>query len=180
MTITGASKRQQGGPSRVALLYLRVATIASEREASWSSHSATYCFDGCFNSLAAASGPMSGRSWRSSCCGTNWASFGARPAAPRWPPLTGFPCRCQPASALRALAVVHRYPCDPPALASPLGGEALDLCYAAGRPPMRRETRELVLRLARENPRWGYQRIVGELKGLGIAVVAASFYARAF
>jgi putative transposase len=40
----------------------------------------------------------------------------------------------------------------------------------AGRPPMRREIRELVLRLARENPRWGYQRMVGELKGLGIAV----------
>jgi putative transposase len=43
-----------------------------------------------------------------------------------------------------------------------------------GRPPMRRETRELVLRLARENPRWGYPRIVGELKGLGIAVSATT------
>jgi transposase InsO family protein len=39
-----------------------------------------------------------------------------------------------------------------------------------GRPPMRRGIRDLVLRLARDNPRWGYQRIVGELKGLGISV----------
>jgi len=43
-----------------------------------------------------------------------------------------------------------------------------------GRPPMRRETRQLVLRLARENPRWGYLRIVGELKGLGIVVSATT------
>jgi putative transposase len=34
------------------------------------------------------------------------------------------------------------------------------------------EIRELVLRLARENPRWGYQRIVGELRGLGFALSA--------
>jgi putative transposase len=44
----------------------------------------------------------------------------------------------------------------------------------AGRPSMRREIRELVLRLARDNPRWGYQRIVGELKGLGVTVSATT------
>jgi hypothetical protein len=43
-----------------------------------------------------------------------------------------------------------------------------------GRPPMRRKIRDLVLRLARDNPRWGYQRNVGELKGLGIPVSATT------
>jgi len=43
-----------------------------------------------------------------------------------------------------------------------------------GRPPIRREIRALVLGLARDNPRWGYQRIVGELKGLGMAVSATT------
>jgi putative transposase len=44
----------------------------------------------------------------------------------------------------------------------------------AGRPPIRREIRALVLRFARDNPRWGYQRIVGELKGLGMVVSATT------
>jgi putative transposase len=43
-----------------------------------------------------------------------------------------------------------------------------------GRPPIGCEVRELVLRLARENASWGYLRIAGELRKLGIAVSATS------
>jgi putative transposase len=39
-----------------------------------------------------------------------------------------------------------------------------------GCPSIDANTRELVLRLAGENPRWGYQRIAGELNKLGLAV----------
>ena len=43
-----------------------------------------------------------------------------------------------------------------------------------GRPPLPAELRELILRLAKENPRWGYKRIQGELQKLGIKVSATA------
>ena len=43
-----------------------------------------------------------------------------------------------------------------------------------GRPALPQETVELILRLAGENPRWGYLRIVGELKKIGVDVSKTS------
>jgi len=43
-----------------------------------------------------------------------------------------------------------------------------------GRPPLAVEVQELVLRLARENPRWSYRRICGKLGKLGLQVSPTS------
>jgi putative transposase len=46
-----------------------------------------------------------------------------------------------------------------------------------GRPPLEQGIQQLVIRLAKENPRWGYQRIKGELLRLGVRVSATAIRA---
>ena len=46
----------------------------------------------------------------------------------------------------------------------------------SGRPPVRRDVRSVVLRLARENESWGYRRIHGELARLGITVAPSTVW----
>jgi putative transposase len=47
----------------------------------------------------------------------------------------------------------------------------------SGRPQLDVDVQQLIIGLARENPRWGYQRIQGELQRLGVGVSATAIRA---
>jgi transposase InsO family protein len=49
--------------------------------------------------------------------------------------------------------------------------------HRPGRPPTGVETQRTIIRLARENPTWGYRRIHGELARLGITIAASTVWA---
>jgi putative transposase len=55
-----------------------------------------------------------------------------------------------------------------------LAGGAWTYPHQPGRPPLDEYIQQLIIRLARENPRWGYQRIKGELQQLGVRVSATT------
>ena len=48
--------------------------------------------------------------------------------------------------------------------------------HRPGRPSTIAETRRLIIRLARENPTWGYRRIHGELARLSITIAASTIW----
>jgi hypothetical protein len=53
-------------------------------------------------------------------------------------------------------------------------GAWTDPHHPTGRPPLDQHTQQLIVRLARENPRWGYQRSKGELQRLSVHVSATA------
>jgi hypothetical protein len=73
------------------------------------------------------------------------------------------------------LAGIPCHACNVASVASGVGGASLDLRHTGrARQGLYFEVVDLVVQMARENPRWGYVRIVGECRKLGVQVSAPS------
>src|SRR6266498_1178423 len=79
----------------------------------------------------------------------------------------------RPRPAQVPLVLLPRHPADAAALAPAADRGSVDLPHRGpGRPPLDEDVQQLIVRLATENPHWGYQRVKGELLRLGVYVSA--------
>src|SRR6266540_4096506 len=85
--------------------------------------------------------------------------------------------RDQPRAAQVPLVLLPRHPADAAALAPAADRGSVDLPHRGpGRPPLDEDVQQLIVRLATENPHWGYQRVKGELLRLGVYVSATAIH----
>jgi putative transposase len=116
------------------------------------------------------------RTWRSWCCATSLACCAARSHVPGLSPPTAL---CWPRS-VESLPRA-RWSCffvTPETLLRwhrrLVAGAWTYPRIGQGRPQLDQAVQQLIIRLATENPRWGYQRIQGELVHLGVRVSATA------
>jgi hypothetical protein len=106
-----------------------------------------------------------------SCAAKSFVPGLRPPTAPFLPPSAA----CCPAAAGRASWCSPRRHCAGAKGSSLTSGPNPD--RGPGRPQLDHDIQQLIIRLAKENTRWGYQRIQGELLRLGIQVSATGIRA---